>query len=190
MMKAGFEWLGLVTRAVTSLPRRWLATSVVAVLTGCTGVPEGVEPVTGFEIPRYLGTWHEVARLDHSFERGLIDVTAEYTLNADGSVRVLNSGTDASTGERRSAQGVALPVGEPDVAHLKVSFFGPFYGSYIVFELDADYQYAFVSGFNTDYLWLLAREPQVDAAIRARFLDRAEALGFDTAELIWLSDDL
>ena len=70
------------------------------------------------------------------------------------------------------------------------AFFDLGFGEAVVFELDADYQYAFVSGFNTDYLWLLAREPQVDAAIRARFLDRAEALGFDTTELIWLSEDL
>ena len=190
MSKAIIQLPTRQVRAITVRCHRWLTALLLAMLTACTGVPEGVEPVTGFELARYLGTWHEVARLDHSFERDLIDVTAEYTLNADGSVRVLNSGTDASTGERRSADGLALPVGEAEVAHLKVSFFGPFYGSYIVFELDADYQYAFVSGFNTDYLWLLAREPQVDAAIRARFLDRAETLGFDTAELIWLSEDL
>lgn len=154
-------------------------------LSGCTGVPEGVEPVTGFDKSRYLGRWHEVARLDHSFERGLIDITAEYSLRDDGSIRVLNSGTDEINGERQVAEGRAKFVGPDDIAHLKVSFFGPFYGSYVVFELDPDYQYAFVAGFSTDYLWLLAREAEVDETVRERFVARARELGFPVDELIW-----
>lgn len=166
--------------------RRGLAGCLaLLLLSACTGIPEGVEPVSGFNKERYLGRWHEIARLDHSFERGLTDITAEYSLREDGSIRVLNSGTNSETGERDSAEGKALFVGDEDVAHLKVSFFGPFYGSYVVFELDEDYQYAFVAGFNTDYLWLLAREPSVDESVRARFIERARALGFDVDALIW-----
>ena len=170
-MNNGYRWTGVIGCLLT--------------LIACTGLPEGVQPVSGFDKDRYLGTWHEIARLDHSFERGLVDVIAEYSVNEDGSLRVLNSGTDEETGERRSAEGRALFVADEGVAHLKVSFFGPFYGSYIVFELDPDYGYAYVSGFNTDYLWLLAREPVISEQVKKDFVARARELGFATEKLIW-----
>ena len=157
-------------------------------LLACTGVPEGVDPVTGFDQNRYLGTWYEIARLDHSFEHGLSEVSATYDVNPDGSISVLNRGFDQEEGEWREAEGVARFVQSPDIAHLKVSFFGPFYGSYVVFELGEDYDYAFVSGFNRSYLWFLARTPQVSEALRAQFLQRITELGFDPAELIWLDE--
>jgi apolipoprotein D and lipocalin family protein len=165
--------------------RLTLGMALCALLAGCTGMPEGVRPVQGFELERYLGTWHEIARLDHSFERGLDKVTAQYSLREDGGVRVINRGFAGSEGWQQ-AEGKAYFVESPDVGHLKVSFFGPFYGSYVVFELDKeDYQYAFVSGYNTSYLWLLARTPTVDPALIERFRARAEELGFDTSELIF-----
>lgn len=155
-------------------------------LTGCVGLPDGVTPVSGFELSRYLGTWYEVARLDHRFERGLSQVTAQYSLREDGGVRVINRGYDAAAGSWQQAEGRAYFVQSPDTAYLKVSFFGPFYGSYVVFELDAEhYDYAFVSGPNHDYLWLLARSPQVSDTVRARFVARARELGFATEDLIW-----
>ena len=159
---------------------------ILTALSACTGMPEGVEPVTGFDKSRYLGTWHEIARLDHSFERDLVDVTAEYSLRDDGAVRVINSGTDSTTGERKVAEGHAKFVGDDGTAHLKVSFFGPFYGSYIVFELDPDYRYAFVAGYNTDYLWLLARDTDISDDTRQLFTDRAQTLGFAVDDLVWL----
>ncbi|MDG1013086.1 MAG: lipocalin family protein [Luminiphilus sp.] len=159
---------------------------ILTALSACTGMPDGVEPVTGFDKSRYLGTWHEIARLDHSFERDLVDVKAEYSLRDDGAVRVINSGTDSTTGERKVAEGHAKFVGDDGTAHLKVSFFGPFYGSYIVFELDPDYRYAFVAGYNTNYLWLLARETNISEDTRKRFTDRARALGFAVDDLVWL----
>jgi len=166
---------------------RLFAVLLAAVLAGCTGMPDGVEPVEGFEVDRYLGRWYEIARLDHSFERGLDGVNANYSLRDDGAVRVLNRGFDVEEGAWDEAEGVARFVSGPDTGHLKVSFFGPFYGSYVVFELDkAAYQYAFVSGFNRSYLWLLARTPTVDEALKARFVARAEALGFATDELVWV----
>ena len=156
-------------------------------LTACTGMPEGVEPVSGFEVERYLGRWYEIARLDHSFERGLDGVNANYSLNDDGSVRVLNRGYDLDEGGWDEAEGVARFVQGPTTGHLKVSFFGPFYGSYVVFELDKDdYQYAFVSGFNRSYLWLLARTPTVDEALKERFVEQVGKLGFATDELVWV----
>jgi apolipoprotein D and lipocalin family protein len=156
-------------------------------LSGCVGTPDGVEPVGDFDAQRYLGTWYEIARLDHRFERGLSRVTAQYSRRDDGAVRVINRGFDTEEGQWSEIEGVARFVESEDRGHLKVSFFGPFYASYVVFGLDReDYDYAFVSGFNRDYLWLLAREPVVGEDLRERFVDRARELGFDTSELIWV----
>ncbi|MEP6388434.1 MAG: lipocalin family protein [Halioglobus sp.] len=170
-----------------SVVRDKLLTVVVLVLlAGCTGMPEGVSPVGQFELPRYLGNWYEVARLDHSFERGLVDVSANYSMRDDGGVKVINRGFSTTEQSWSEAEGKAYFVGEPDQAHLKVSFFGPFYGSYVVFELDPDYQYAFISGNTNDYLWLLSRTPQIDDTVRERFIERANALGFASDDLIWV----
>lgn len=167
---------------------RLLAMLGIAVgLSACLGMPDGVEPVENFDADRYLGKWYEIARLDHSFERGLNNVTAEYSLRDDGAIRVVNSGYDSEEGEFDSIEGVARFVREDDEAYLKVSFFGPFYGSYVVFELEReDYSYAFVSGFNHSFLWLLAREPEVSEELRAAFLERAGELGFDVSEVLWV----
>ena len=161
----------------------------IVLLVSCTGLPDNVEPVSQFDTEQYLGAWYEIARLDHSFERNLERVTATYGLNEDGSISVLNKGFNTEKGEWRQAEGVAKPMGSSDIAHLKVSFFGPFYGTYAVFELADDYSHAFVSGYNTDYLWLLAREPDVSAEVRQRFINESQALGFDTSKLIWVSTD-
>ncbi len=120
---------------------------LACLLTGCVGVPKGVKPVQGFQLKRYLGRWYETARLDHSFERGMSHVTADYSMRNDGGVRVLNRGYSEKKKEWKSAEGKAYFVKTPDHGYLKVSFFGPFYGSYVVFELDQkDYQYAVISG--------------------------------------------
>jgi len=156
------------------------------VLMGCTGIPEGIEPVTDFDQERYLGTWYEIARLDHRFERGLSEVTATYRANPDGSIAVLNRGFDQEEARWREAEGVARFVDSSTVAHLKVSFFGPFYGSYIVFELGENYEHAFVSGFNREYLWLLSRSPQVSDTLRNEFLETITKLGFAPDDLVWL----
>ena len=166
--------------------RYGLAGMFCLVLMGCTGIPEGIEPVTDFDQERYLGTWYEIARLDHSFERGLSEVTATYSANPDGSIAVLNRGFDQEEARWREAEGVARFVDSSTVAHLKVSFFGPFYGSYIVFELGENYEHAFVSGFNREYLWLLSRSPQVSDTLRNEFLETITKLGFAPDDLVWL----
>ena len=164
--------------------------ALLFILTACTGKPEGVVAVKEFELDRYLGKWYEIARLDHSFERGLNNITAEYSLREDGGVKVINSGFSKEDNEWQQAEGKAFFVDETDNGHLKVSFFGPFYGSYIVFELDRkNYQYAFVSGPNTSYLWLLARTPQVDKKVTEQFVKRSQQLGFDTSKLIYVEHD-
>ncbi len=135
------------------MPRLALPLLLFLVLTGCSsvGVPEGLEPVSGFDADRYLGRWHEIARLDHSFERGLTNVTADYALREDGAISVLNCGYNPEKREWEDAEGVARFLGPRDVASLKVSFFGPFYGGYHVLALDADYQWSVVSGPDRGY---------------------------------------
>ena len=154
-------------------------------LAGCVGKPDNVTPVDNFDSARYLGKWYEIARMDHSFERGLSQVTAEYSMRGDGGIRVLNRGYNAKKKEWEQAEGKAYFVESPQQGYLKVSFFGPFYGAYIVYELDREnYSYALVSGPNKDYMWLLSRTPSMDAATKKRLLDKAQALGFDTSKLI------
>lgn len=101
----------------------WLAPFTL--LAGCTGVPEGTQPVNGFQIDHYLGQWYEIARLDHGFEEGLACVTANYSRREDGDIRVINRGYDPAEQRWESAEGQASFVGDSDVGHLKVSFFGP-----------------------------------------------------------------
>ena len=162
--------------------------SLATLLSGCTGIPAGITPVKPFELSRYLGTWYEIARLDHSFERGLSHIKANYALNTDGTVRVINSGLDEKTGEPRQVEGKAKFVRGVDEGFLKVSFYGPFYGSYIVFELD-DYQHALVTSYNRDYLWLLARTPAISAEQQEALISKARALGFNTDELIFVDQN-
>lgn len=165
----------------------WMAG--VAVMAGCanTSPPPGVEAVTPFDLQRYQGRWYELARLDHSFERGMTDVSATYTPQADGSVRVVNRGFAAASGQWREAVGKALFTGAPTTGSLKVSFFGPFYGGYHVAALDPDYRWALVLGPDTSYCWILARDKQLDAAQRDAIVARAQALGVDTHALIWVT---
>ncbi|KHT61165.1 lipocalin [Photobacterium gaetbulicola] len=154
-------------------------------LSGCTGMPTTIEPVSPFEVQRYLGTWYEIARLDHSFERGLSDVSAVYSLNDDGSIKVSNRGFDTDEQKWQQADGRAVFVDDDNKGHLKVSFFGPFYSSYVVFFLEPDYSVALVSGFNSDYLWLLAREPELDKIQISRYVAIAAEAGFETDKLIY-----
>jgi apolipoprotein D and lipocalin family protein len=148
-------------------------------------MPDNVRPVDNFEVNKYLGKWHEIARLDHSFERGLEKVTAEYSLRSDGGIDVKNRGFSTTDNEWSEAEGKAYFVNDPGMGYLKVSFFGPFYGSYVVFELDAeDYQYAFVSGPDLSYLWLLSRTPRLSDDVISRFIEKSKSLGFDTDSLI------
>jgi apolipoprotein D and lipocalin family protein len=168
--------------------RKYLFVFMAMFLSGCLGTPEGVRPVAQFDLDRYLGRWYEIARLDHSFERGLEQITAEYSLREDGGVKVVNRGYSVKDGKWKQAVGRAYFVKDPQQGYLKVSFFGPFYGSYVVFDLDKqNYQYAFVSGPDTSYLWFLSRTPVVSKQLMERFVRRAKALGFDTSKLIYVN---
>jgi apolipoprotein D and lipocalin family protein len=169
------------------LARRWFGAVLLVLLASCARVPDGVEPVAGFDAERYLGTWYEVARLDHRFERGLTRVTATYASREDGGIDVVNRGFDAAAGEWREARGRARFVGARDVGQLEVSFFGPFYGGYNVVALDPDYSSALVVGPSRSYLWILARTPNPPPATVARLVEQARELGFPADELVYVS---
>lgn len=153
-------------------------------------MPQFVQPVGDFQLQRYLGKWYEIARLDHSFERGLSNVTAEYSLRDDGGVSVINRGFSQESQQWKQAEGKAYFVNSESEGYLKVSFFGPFYGSYVVFELEQEnYDYAFVSGPNNDYLWLLSRTPNVSPTVVEKFETMARELGFETEQLIYVEHE-
>lgn len=167
------------------MKRSWIL--LFLLLTGCVKIPEGVEPVKNFNLERYLGQWYEIARLDHSFERGLSRVTANYSMRPDGGVKVLNRGYSAEKNRWKEAEGKAYFVASPDTGYLKVSFFGPFYGSYIVFALDHEnYRYSMVSGPDKTYLWILSRTPTISPETKTRLLKKAAESGFDTGKLIFV----
>jgi apolipoprotein D and lipocalin family protein len=172
-------------RRKTSLTAMTLLTALLHA--GCAGVPDGVQVVAGFELDRYLGTWYEIARFDHSFERGMTNVTANYSMRDDGGVSVVNRGYDVRKDRWDDASGKAYFVGEPDVGQLKVSFFGPFYGGYNIIELDQNrYQYALVAGPDRGYLWILARSPKLDQDVLSALVNKAKNLNFPTDELIYV----
>jgi len=171
----------------TSSHIRKILLVLVLLLTGCVGIPENVKPVDNFKLEKYLGKWYEIARLDNRFERGLNRITAEYRLRDDGGVRVLNRGYSATENKWQEAEGKAYFVKEPDQGYLKVSFFGPFYGSYIVFDLDREnYQYALVCGPDKSFLWILSRTPEMKPDLKDKLIAKAAALGFDTNKLIFV----
>ena len=131
--------------------------TIVILLSACTSAPEGITPVKNFDLEKYQGKWYEIARLDHSFEQGMEQVTATYSINDDGTVKVLNKGFISKDQQWDEAEGLAKFVENTDTGHFKVSFFGPFYGAYIIFELDQpDYQYAGVSRQRLDIATLFS----------------------------------
>ena len=155
-------------------------------LTGCTGIPKGVTAINDFEVNRYLGQWYEIARLDHRFERGLSKIKAEYSLQTDGGIKVVNSGYNAETGAMESAEGKAYFINKPNVGRLKVSFFGPFYGGYNIIALDKNnYSYAMVAGPDFEYLWILSRTPKIGKETLDTLIAKAHSLGFATDKLIY-----
>ena len=160
-----------------------IISSVAAVLTGCETTSD-IAAVRNFEPERYMGTWYEIARLPQYFERDLDEVKAQYTLNDDGTIKVVNSGV--KNGKPTSITGKAKlkhPDAKPQTGELRVSFFWPFYSDYRVIELAPDYSYAVVTAGSRDYLWVLARNPTMLKEQLDGILERAKALGFVLDEL-------
>jgi apolipoprotein D and lipocalin family protein len=168
----------------------WLALLLAALLglAGCsTAPPPGLVAVTPFDVNRYAGKWYEIARMDHSFERGLSDVSATYRLQPDGSVQVVNRGFDTARKDWKEAVGKALFTGDSNRGALKVSFFGPFYGGYNVVALDPDYRWSLVVGPDLGYVWILARDKQLTPEVREQVLAQARKSGIALEQLIWVA---
>jgi apolipoprotein D and lipocalin family protein len=159
-------------------------------LVGCTGVPSGLEPITGFDLDRYLGQWYEVARLDHSFERNMSNVSAYYSRGDKGEIRVVNRGFDENSGKWKDIEGRGYFIGDQKVGSLKVSFFGPFYGGYHIIALDKEnYRYAMVAGPQRSYLWILSRDRTLDQSVLSDLVSKASDWGFETDKLIYVKHD-
>lgn len=152
-------------------------------------IPEGVHPVEHFDLDRYLGKWYELARIDHSFERGLQRTQAEYSLNSDGSIQVTNRGFDPQRNLWKVSHGKAKPTIAPDIAALKVSFFGPFYGGYNVVALCKDYRWAMVVGSSLDYFWILSRTPSLPDGVEDKLMAQAASIGIDAQKVLWVHQD-
>jgi len=148
------------------------------------------EAVEKFDLDRYLGAWYEIARMDHSFERGMSNVTANYQLREDGKVSVLNKGYYAEKSKWKSATGIAKFTAEASRGALRVSFFRPFYGGYNVVLLAEDYSWALVAGDSEKYLWILSRTPVLDPDHLEQLLGRARSLGYRVEDLIWVDQSL
>ena len=174
--------------------KRLIPLALAAVMApGLLNAQEGYydnSPVSEFDLVKYLGTWYEIARFDHSFERGMENVTAEYTLRDDGKVDVLNSGW--KNGKFKTAEGKAKqpdPLADP--AHLMVSFFLFFYSDYNILMLDDNYQVSLVGSSDPDYLWILSRTPFIENDnVLNSVVAEAKRRGYDTSKLIWVDQDI
>jgi len=158
-------------------------------INSCVTIPKGATAVSPFDKEKYLGKWYEIARLDFRFERNLNNTTANYSVNDDGSIKVVNRGYNYVKDEWNEAIGKAKFAGNENVARLKVSFFGPFYAAYNVIALDSEYKYALVAGKNLDYMWILSRETTVSEDVKQDYLKIAGELGYNTSDLIWVEHD-
>jgi apolipoprotein D and lipocalin family protein len=173
---------------------RILTLLTILLLAACMGVPENVKVVENVNASQYLGTWYEVARMDHSFERDLEKVSATYTAKDDGGIKVLNRGFNVKKNEWKEAEGKAYFVDaanadKTNTGKLKVSFFGPFYGAYNIIALDANYQHVMICGPDKSYLWILSRTPQLAEPIKQELVAKAKAYGFATETLIYVKHD-
>jgi len=165
--------------------KKFILVLLMSAFCGCTGAPEGIVAVDRFELDRYLGRWYEIARIENRFERGTEQVTADYSLRDDGKVRVFNKGYDPVGKKWKTVEGRARFAGDPNTGALEVSFFGPFYGGYTIFDLDREnYSWAMVSGYSRSYFWILSRTPVMDRALVEHLLTEARSKGFDTLGVI------
>ncbi|MBW7676753.1 lipocalin family protein [Chryseobacterium chendengshani] len=150
------------------------------------GITEGATAVKNFNSEKYLGKWYEIARFDYKFEKNLDNVTADYSLYPDGTIKVQNRGYNYIKKEWKESVGEARFVNDKSEARLKVSFFKPIWAGYNVIDIDDDYQHALIVGHSTKYIWILSRNKEIPNSIRERFLAKAKKLGFNTDDLIWV----
>ena len=162
-----------------------LLTSLFCLVTGCSKLTVDNSVVKDFDTNRFLGEWYEIARFDHWFERGMEQTQATYTLQKDGTIKVLNAGM--KNGKPKQSEGLAKLTDTP--ALLRVSFFGPFYSDYRVMMLDKNYQYALIGGGSDNYLWILSRASSLSGDVKTAILEEAKRRGYDINKLIWVKHD-
>jgi lipocalin len=155
---------------------------VASLFVACNASDIDNSTVSSIDLGRYIGSWYEIAKFDHYFERDLEYAKANYSLRSDGKIDVLN--TDIKDGKNQEAKGIAKTTNVPGL--LRVSFFGPFFGDYRIMMIDENYQYSLVGGSNDKYLWILSRTPQLEEATKSLILAEAERRGYDTSKLIWV----
>lgn len=159
-------------------------------ITSCTSTSSmsiNTSTVQELDINRFMGLWYEVARYNHSFERGLEGCTALYSLNEDGTIRIANSGYKGGLdGKFRQSIGKARRTNDKMPGQLEVSFFWNFYSPYNVLELAPDYRYALVGSDTEDFLWILSRTPKMSDDDLAHVLKCANERGYDVTKLIWV----
>ena len=165
------------------------AVAVAVNSSSCVSIPKGAKAVQPFQKEKYLGTWYEIARFDFKFERGLSHVSATYSEINANTIRVVNKGYNQTKNKWKQSIGKAKFVDETTLGRLKVSFFGPFYAGYNVIAIDDQYRYALIAGNNLNYLWILSREKHIPENIKRKYLEQAEALGYDLKKLIWTTQD-
>lgn len=159
-----------------------VSSAMTVLFAGCAASTSEIGAVENFEPERYMGTWYEIARLPHSFERGLDHVRAEYSIQPDGTIRVINRGI--RDGKEKTITGKAkLKDRHSGKGELKVSFFGPFYGAYRIIELPVDYSYAVVTGSRKNFLWILSRTSKMPEVQLHEILKRLKILGFETEKM-------
>jgi apolipoprotein D and lipocalin family protein len=166
-----------------------IGTILAANLVSCVSIPKGASAVSPFQKDRYLGKWYEIARMDFKFEKDLAQVTADYSLNQNGSIRVDNKGFNVKKKEWKESIGKAKFVKDHDIARLKVSFFGPFYSGYNVIAIDPEYKFALVAGNSLKYLWILSREKSIPESVKTAYLKQAKDLGYQVENLVWTKQD-
>lgn len=141
--------------------------------------------VSNLDVNRFMGSWYEIARYEHSFEKGMTHVKANYSLLPDGTIRVLNSGM--KNGKKKEIEGKARKKkGSNSNSKLEVSFFLWFYSDYFVFELDDNYQYAVIGSSSDKYLWILSRTPQLPQSTINDLLIKIKKRGYDTSKLYFV----
>src|SRR6056297_263026 len=177
----------MITRgsSMPSFSRRLGAVIALLLLAACGSHHPPLPTVDHVDLDRYLGTWYEIARYPAPFQEGCVATSATYSLREDGDIRVLNRcRVNTPDGELRVAEGRAKIIDEQSNAKLKVTFFWPFYGDYWVLALDEDYQWALVGEPSRQYLWILSRTRQMDAALFDSIVGRLPALGYDPEKLL------
>lgn len=157
---------------------------IILLFVSCSKKYENLETVEKVQIEKYLGSWYEIARYEHSFEKDCKNVKARYSINNNKKIKVINECVNINTNKKKEALGIAYTTDETN-SKLRVSFFRPFYGDYWILMLGNNYEYALIGEPSREYLWILARTKKLDEKTKKEILIKLPSLGFDESKLIW-----